>query len=39
LEGASLFDWIQIFALNVFDERKLQRLFVANLAHDDRYAQ
>jgi hypothetical protein len=29
-----LFDWIQVFALDVFDQRELQHLFPRGRAHD-----
>ena len=39
LECARLLDGIQIFALDIFDERELERLLVADFAQHSRHAQ
>jgi hypothetical protein len=38
LESARFLNWVEIFALNILDERDLQRSFVGDLANDSRYA-
>ena len=37
VQGLSHFDWIQIFALNVFDERNFKESVVGEFPDDDRY--
>ena len=38
LKGARLFDGVEVFALNIFDERDLQRGLVGDFTNDGRYA-
>ena len=38
LKGVGLLDGIQILALEIFNQRHLQRRFFRHVAHDDRHA-